>query len=107
MLYHRALKMSGKKDELIAALLSPIIGVHSDIIQGDWSVIKSLVDELHASDAVDASKTTINLCVDLLEKACANVEGVIKEPMYGDWAVWDAYVDAIMVATNNGTQATR
>lgn len=105
MLFHRALEMSGQHEELIATLLNPKIGVNSDIVKGDWSVVKSLVDALHVSDAPDAAKKTIDLCVNLLEKACANEEGKIVEPMYGDWAVWNAYIDAIMLATEDGTRA--
>lgn len=96
--------MSGHDEDLIAALLNPKIGVNSDIIKGDWSVVKSLVDALHTSRAPDSAKKTIDLCVGLLEKACANEEGKIVEPMYGDWAVWNAYIDAIMVATEGGTR---
>ena len=99
--------MSGKHEELITALLDPKIGVHSDIIQGDWSVVKSLVDELHVSDGPDDVKKTIDLCVGLLIKACANEDGKIVEPMYGDWAVWETYIDAIMVASDSGNQAPR
>ena len=106
-LYYRALKMSGRNEDLIAALLNPKIGVSSPFFLGDWSVVKTLVDELHASQAADASKLTIDLCVDLLQKACANEKGEIAQPMYGDWVVWNAYIDALQEATDSGTQAMR
>ena len=99
-LYHKALVIADDTEKLLSALRDPIIGVDSQLIKGDWGMMKTLVDLCTRDPSVSYP---IELCRRLLSKACANDAGVIEQPMYGDWLVWEKYVLAVMEATDQGS----
>lgn len=99
-LYHKALVIAGDREKLLSALRDPTIGVDSPLIKGDWGMMKTLVDFCTWGPSLEYP---IELCRRLLSKACANDAGIIEQPMYGDWVVWEKYVLAVMEATDKGS----
>lgn len=92
LFYYEAAKDSDEK-VLKSSLLSPQIGYASYIAKGSILIMKEAIKMLEK----DKNWSTIHgLCYRLLDGACANDDGIVKDPKGADWAVWTSYIDSIL-----------